>query len=697
MSGRPAPVLGALLCLCALAAAQSPPAAATRPGVFVLGIDGADPVILQRLMDAGELPEFKRLAQEGSFQNLGTANPPQSPVAWSSFVTGLDPGGHGIFDFVHRDPKTYAPIPSATPPVAVEQPASISLFGYVFPLGSADTPNARSGTPFWDKLHDAGVKVEVYRMPGNFPVPKSEALTLSGMGTVDMRGEFGKYTWYTDDAFAAQGHHLKADVEVVTLEDEDGDGVDDTAHSRLKGPPDVFHLEPGQLPGADDFLKVPVTFQLDPEQDVVWIKAGDAETLLKEGEFSDWLQLRFDALPMGLTPLSGLVRFYVKELRPRFRVYASPVNIDPSAPAQVIATPDGASEELCEAIGFYWTQGFPEEINALKDGLFDDDDYEHQVKLVHDEAERMLDEALRRFHPGDCTFMYLSDIDLQCHMLWRHGDPKDPAAPRHPGFDPERSPAHSQDIEGHYRNADRLLGKVRAGLPPDSLLIVMSDHGFQGMTRQMHLNAWLRDNGWLVLKDRPAADGGARRTPSLVPPLDPATHQPDFDAGDVDWSRTRAYGLGFNGVYLNLEGREARGSVAPAEADALLDRLAAELLALRDPQTGRAPVLRAWKSSEIYSPPRRAEAPDLVVGYDAGYGCSDDSTLGAVPDVVLEDNVRGFTGNHLMAPEVVPGILLVNRRLAADGHDLTDLTATLLRHFGVAPADGMRGTSILEP
>ncbi|HZJ70796.1 MAG TPA: hypothetical protein VFF36_07690, partial [Planctomycetota bacterium] len=99
----------------------------------------------------------------------------------------------------------------------------------------------------------------------------------------------------------------------------------------------------------------------------------------------------------------------------------------------------------------------------------------------------------------------------------------------------------------------------------------------------------------------------------------------------------------------------------------------------------------------IYSPPRRAEAPDLVVGYDAGYGCSDDSTLGAVPDVVLEDNLRGFTGNHLMAPEVVPGILLVNRRLAADGHDLTDLTATLLRHFGVAPADGMRGTSILEP
>jgi len=436
-----------------------------------------------------------------------------------------------------------------------------------------------------------------------------------------------------------------------------------------------------------DTLSVPVSFQLDPEQDVVWIKAGDSEALLREGEFSDWMPVSFEALPMHMTTLSGLVRFYAKELRPHFRVYASPVNIDPSAPAQVIATPDGASEELCEAIGFYWTQGFPEEINALKDGLFDDDDYEHQVKLVHDEAERMLDEALRRFHPGDCTFMYLSDIDLQCHMLWRHGDPKDPSAPRHPGFDPERSPAHAHDIEGHYRNADRLLGKVRAALPPDTLLIVMSDHGFQGMTRQVHLNAWLRDNGWLTLKD--GADGRPARVGAIVPTR--------TDEAPVDWSRTRAYGIGFNGLYLNRAGRESQGIVTAAEADALLDQLGAQLLALRDPQTGRAPVLRVWKSSEIYSPQRRAEAPDLVVGYDAGYGCSDESTLGGVPDAVLEDNVHGFTGNHLMAPEVVPGILLVNRRLAGEGHDLTDLTATLLRHFGVAPADGMHGTSILEP
>jgi predicted AlkP superfamily phosphohydrolase/phosphomutase len=655
-----------------------------RPGVFVLGIDGVDPVIVQRLMDAGQLPHFAALAQQGSFQSLGTANPPQSPVAWSTFVTGLDPGGHGIFDFVHRDPATYAPIPSSTPPVAPEQPAYLDLFGYIFPLGGAEVLNARSGTPFWDLLHDAGVPVEVYRMPGNFPVPESAAMTLSGMGTIDLRGEFGKYTWYTDDAFAdTQG--LKADVEIVTLEDEDLDGIADTVYTRLKGPPDVFHLKPGQAPLPDQFLTVPVSFHIDPAEEVVWVRAGGAECVLREGEFSDWMQVTFDALPMGMTSLSGIVRFYAKELRPDFRVYASPVNIDPSAPAQVVATPDGAAEALHEAIGFYWTQGFPEEINALKDGLFTEDDYGRQIAIVHAEAERMLDATLARFRPGACTFMYLSDIDLQCHMLWRHGAPKDPGAPRHPGWDADISPAHAGDIEQHYRNADRLVGKVAAALPEGTLLMVMSDHGFQPMTRQVHLNAWLRERGYLTLKE------------GVVPPADhraPGARLPDL--GDVDWSRTHAYGLGFNGLYLNLQGREAEGIVPPAEAEALLAELAAALTSWTDPQGGRTPVLRAWPATEIYSTARRAEAPDLIVGYDAGYGCSEESTLGEITDAVIEDNTHGFTGNHLMAPEVVPGVLLVNRPLPGDGHDLEDLTVTLLRHFGVTPPAAMTGRSIFE-
>ncbi len=671
-----AALLAALVALAPAGAARAQSLA--RDGVFVLGVDGMDPVILQRLIDAGQMPEFQRLASEGSFQPLATINPPQSPVAWSSFVTGLDPGGHGIFDFIHRDPQTGYPMASATAPVdPADQPGSIDLFGWIIPTGALEVPNNRSGTPYWDVLQRAGVKTEVYRMPGNFPVPTSEALTLSGMGTVDLRGDYGTYTWYTDDAFIDRSRIEKADLTIVTVDDEDLDGIPDTVRTRLKGPPDVFRLKPGQAPKAHEYLTVPVTFHLDPEEPVVWIRAGDAECVLREGEIGEWLHVSFDALPLGMMPLSGIVRFYAKSLRPRLAIHASPVNVDPTAPAQVIATPDGAAEALAEAIGPYWTQGFPEDINAYKDRLFDDDDYRKQIAVVHAEGERMLDEALARFSPGDCTFMYLSDIDLQCHLLWRHGDPKHADAPRHPGWDEHASPKHALDIEGYYRNVDRLLGKVRAALPEGTLLLVISDHGFQPMTRQVHLNAWLRDNGWLTLKD-------GKRTGSIA--LD-----------DVDWAATKAYAIGFNGLYLNLAGRESQGLVPPGEVEAVTAELVRQLLAWRDPAGGKAPVLRVDRSADIYSAARRGEGPDLVVGYDAGYGCSDESTLGEITEAVIEDNTHGFTGSHLMAPEVVPGVLLSSRRLPGSGFGLTDITATLLQHFGQPPTPGMAGRSIFSP
>ncbi len=674
-------------------AAPAPPA---HPGVFVLGIDGMDPVILQRLMDEGRMPEFSRLAREGDFQPLATVNPPQSPVAWSSFATGLDPGGHGIYDFVHRDPRTYAPYASSIQPTHAEPPGSLSLFGYIVPLGGEAPVNNRSGTPYWDLLHAAGVRTSVYRIPGNYPVPPSEALTLSGMGTVDMRGDFGRYTWFTSDAFIDRSRIVKADVEVVTVDDDDLDGTPDTVRTRLKGPPDVLHIEPGAAPKDDQYLAVPVTVHVDPEQPVAWIEAGDEQAVLKQGEWSDWLRLTFSGAPLGLLDFTGLVRFYAKELRPGFQLYASPVNIDPAAPAQPIATPDGAAEGLCDDLGPYWTQGFPEEINALKDGLFDDDDYEAQVALVHADGERMMNAATARFRPGDCTFMYLSDIDLQCHMEWRHGDPKDSHAPRHPAWKEGPAAKHAGDIEKHYENCDRLLGIARRGLPPEALLLVISDHGFQAFTRQVHMNTWLRDHGYLVMADDPAT-GRPRTTGKVTPPL-LAGHpdEVDWEHADVDWSRTTVYGLGFNGLYLNLAGREARGCVAPADADALMARLAAELLAFRDEKTGGQPVLRVDRARDIYSAARRAEAPDLVVGYNAQYGCSEESTLGEIVPEALADNTKVWSGNHLMAPEVVPGILLSNRKLASGGHGLTDVTVTLLQQFGLPPGEGMVGHSLFD-
>lgn len=669
-----APAFSALMASCA----PTPP---DVPGLFILGVDGMDPVISQRLMDEGKLPNLARLAKAGGFQNLATINPPQSPVAWSSFVTGLDPGGHGIFDFVHRDPKTYGPISSATS--AVTDPVkAIEIGDMYFPISGGEVANNRGGIPFWDLLVKAGVDTEIYRIPGNYPVPDSEAKTISGMGTSDMRGGYGVYTWFTDKPIPTRPHgeHLKGDIQVINVDDYDLDGVPDSVHGTLKGPPDLFHLPPDAMITDKDYLTAGVTFWLDKDRAAVYIQTGSGSghedtAVLKQGEWSDWMKVTYDALPGGAMAFDGMVRFYAKELGPSFAVYASPVNIVPSNPAQPITTPDDWSADLADILGNFYTQGMPEETNALKDGLFDDDDYIKQVALVQEDTREMTELALARFKRGDMTFMYVSDIDLQCHMLWRHGDPKYADAAHHPAWEAGSAENHRLDIEHMYRHVDALAGKVIDNLPAGSTFLLMSDHGFQPYTRDVNLNTWLRDNGYLVLKDG--------KTTGTIP------------TDDVDWSKTRAYNIGFNAVYLNEVGREGQGIVPATEADNLMTEIAAKLVAQRDPKNGSAVVRSVAKSSDIYSKQREAEAPDLIVGFDVGYGNSDQSTLGEIGPDVYTDNTSRWSGNHLMDPDVVPGVLFSNQPLPPAGKfGLLDITATVLNHFQVAPAPGMTGKSI---
>ncbi|GJM21035.1 MAG: hypothetical protein DHS20C15_09500 [Planctomycetota bacterium] len=654
--------------------AADPVAADAKGGVFVLGVDGMDPVVLQRFIDEGKMPNFKALAADGSFQELGTSNPPQSPVAWSNFVTGMNPGGHGIYDFIHRDPKTYLPMASATPPPSGNEPFTPNLFGFCLPLWGADEfVNNRSGTPFWDHLIEAGVPTEVYRMPGNFPPTPSEALTLTGMGTDDLRATNGQYFWYTDELVV--GQHLKAELTIVQLEDTDDDGVRETMSDVLKGPADSMHCNP-----AKHDLEIPLKLWIDRENGSAWVQAGDSDGIVPIGGWSDWMTVSFDAIGGGMMPLEGIVRFYLKSVEP-FRLYVSPINFSPTAPATPLTTPsDDALVELKKELGNFYTQGMPEETNALKDGLFDDDDFVKQVQLVHDDGHAMLDLALRRFDPGDTSFVYLSDIDLQCHMLWHHADIKEPERTgTHPAYKAAIADRHAKHLEDFYVGVDAVLGNVRDRLPSEAMLIVMSDHGFQPFTRKFNLNAWLRDEGYLAM-DTEKTEG-----------------KTFGKQGDIDYAASRAYGYGFNGIYLNRDGRERDGMLSASDARALSDEIISKLEALVDPENGKRPVLNAYRADEVYSGDRLAEAPDIIVGYAAGYGCSETSTLGDVDEIQLYDNTGGdFTGNHLMDPSVVPGVLLTNRKLARDGHDLTDMTATLLDYYDLTVPAEMVGTSILD-
>lgn len=640
--------------------------------VVVLGIDGLDPDLLQQFIRAHpeRFPNFAAAAAEFGVHALGTSTPPQSPVAWSNFITGLDPGGHGIYDFIHRDPRTRLVATSVTKSV---EPKTLGLGEYQLPL-SGDPDSNRSGKAFWQILAENGVHADVWRVPANFPVTPSLGWSFSGMMTPAIDSAYGQYHLFTTVANA----NAIANGEKIELVNRFGNRIT----ARLPGPPNPFRKD-------EERVTLPLEISIDPQANAAAIELADQSLVLKPGQWSEFVRVSFPLLPAGASSVAGIVRFYLRAVEP-FELYASPVNIDPLDPVAPVSAPKSASAELAKKIGLYYTQGMPEDVNALKDSALTDEEFMLQSNLVHDEGVRMLDFALARWNAdpkGGFLFFYFSGVDLCSHMMWRHEDAQHP-------FHDERLAASSDEawthragstwrevIEDVYARMDPVLGRIRAQLPKDTLLIVMSDHGFAGWSRKFNLNTWLEQQGYLVLK-----------------PGEPR------DLAHADWSKTRAYGVGFNGLYLNLRGREGAGGGEPgiveqgAQADALLAELKAKLEGLRDGERqDTVAILRADLAREVYHGDRLGEAPDLVVGYNAGYGNSDASTLGRVPDRVFEDNVGGtFNGNHLMAPEVVEGALLTNGKVLDGKHGLEDLTVEILRQFGIGPGKGMRGKPVLR-
>lgn len=668
-----------------------PPAAGKPkfPRVVVLGIDGLDPGVLREVLTLHpeRMRNFARLVSEGGLHELGTTIPPQSPVAWSTFITGLDPGGHGIFDFIHRDPVTRAPLVSTS---TTSEPTTIPFVaGWQFPIGGGSEPN-RTGEAFWSVLAEHGVPAFVWRMPANFPVEPAKGLSFSGMMTPAVDSAYGQCTLWTTDPPAAA---FSGDSKIVPI--REFDGRIDTA---LTGPVNPFRKD-----GAK--VTIPLRIFVDRESSAATVEIGNRALVLQPGQWSEFVRVEFELMGAGLSSIGGTVRFHLRSLAPAVELYASAVNIDPMDPIEPVSAPKKASAEVARAIGLYYTQGMPEDVNALKERVITDEEFMQQSDIVHDEGVRMMDHALERYlaqGEGGFLFFYFSGVDLCGHMMWRHSDAE------HPSHDAEFAARDSSSWSGRpgstwrdviadlYLRMDPVIGDLRARLPGDVTLIVMSDHGFASYRRKFSLNTWLCDNGYLVLK--PGKSKEARRD-------DAGFRRVEIFGGDVDWSKTVAYGIGFNGLYLNRAGRELddpetpedeTGIVKPGpEADRLLDEIATKLEALRDGE--RRVVVRCDRAARVYHGPRVEEAPDLVVGYDAGYGNSDESALGRIPNDVLEDNLGGtFNGSHLMVPDVVPGVLLGNRTVRAGEHGLADLTVEILKQYGIPPAPRMRGKPVLE-
>lgn len=616
-------------------------AAPTDKRVIVLGFDGMDWELVQKLMAEGRMPNFQRLAREGMAQSLRTSMPPLSPVAWSNFITGMDSGGHGIFDFVHRDPQTLLPYLSTSR--AVESDAGFDIGKWHFQLGGGGVELLRHGTAFWEPLRERGIPTTVLRIPANYPPSGTADRELSGMGTPDLAGSYGTFSFYNSDPFFEQ--RSVAGGALYPL-----DYWDDVATGELHGPVNSFLKEPQD---------VTLEFQLfvDPQEPAALLRVGDEERLLQVGEWSDWVPLEFPVIPTQNVP--GQARFYLRSVRPEVELYVSPINIDPHAPAQPVSSPEDYAGELAEATGRFYTQGMPEDTKALEEEVLDRDEFLSQTAIVQRELERQYEHVLSEFRSG-LLFYYFGYTDQVAHMLWGTMDPE------HPLYDPEVDPKYADVIPGLYEDADRLVGKTLREAGEGTTVVVMSDHGFSSWRRTFSLNTWLEQEGYLVLSEPPPPGSNAR-----------------LDA-HVDWSRTRAYGMGLNGLYVNVAGRERDGVVPDSDKATLLREIAAKLEDVVDPETGKRVIRRVFISDEAFDDRgHMAVGPDAVLGYAKTYNGSGKSATGELTPEVLSDNTRLWTGDHGMDPVTVPGILFTNRALSRKVTSLEDLAAAVVAEFGI--------------
>jgi predicted AlkP superfamily phosphohydrolase/phosphomutase len=626
-----------------------------RHKLIILGIDGMDPQLLRHFIQEGKMPNFATLSAQGSFRELTTSIPPQSPVAWSNLITGMDAGGHGIFDFIHRDPKTLQLYFSTS---RVEGPKhSVHLGKWVIPLGGGSAEQLRKGQAFWEILDQRGVPNTIFRIPANFPPVSAKGQTLSGMGTPDLRGTYGTFSFYTDDPTAAVGAVEGGQIVPVQVDNS-------RVTANLIGPDNSFRQD---SPPATE----PFTVAVDPLEAVAKIGVQGQEFVLREGEWSDWVRVEFQLIPF-FGNVKGMCRFYLKQAHPRFQLYVSPMNIDPANPALPISTPASYSRMLAEEVGEFYTQGIAEDTKALSDGVLDDKEYLQQARTVLAEHRRIFDAEFPRFKQG-VFFFYFSSLDLNSHMLWRLMDAE------YPGYEASLAGQNGSAIAEFYQQLDQVLGEVLPTIDKDTTLLVLSDHGFAPYYRSFNLNTWLLNNGYIKLKGQEEPDSNE--------PL-----------ANVDWSGTGAYGLGLNGLYINLRGRDRDGIVSPgAEASALIQEIKAKLLQEKDPLTGLPVITRVDVASEVYRGPYAQAGPDLLVGYNRGYRAGWKTILGAFPPDVLEDNTNPWSGDHCMDFTLVPGVVLSNRKIEVTTPALTDIAPTILSEFGIPQPKDMMGRPVFQP
>jgi predicted AlkP superfamily phosphohydrolase/phosphomutase len=563
--------------------------------VIVIGVDGMDPAFVERHW--ADLPNVARLRERGGYSHLATTFPPQSPVAWSTFITGLDPGQHGIFDFVHRDPTTREPYLSTDKTIGPR--FALRLGAYELPLSRSRVVPLRKGRAFWEYLSERGIPVTIVRIPANYP-PSAAGRELAGMGTPDLRGTEGTFSYYTDDPAGTSRDVPGGLIRRIALSGGHAD-------LRVEGPPNPLRRDHA-------YAAVQLSVDVDPDRPYARLQTGAAAAIVREGGWSGWLPADFPLLP-HVVSARGMFRVFAKQLHPRFELYVSAVNVDPESPALPISTPGAYARDVAASAGRWATLGIAEDTAALRQGVFDLPEFLSQSHLVLRDEQRLLEDSLRRF-AGGLLFFYFSAVDQNSHVLWGR---------------------HEAELLDVYRAVDGSVGEVMRR-EPDAELVVMSDHGFAAFDRAVNLNTWLISRGL----------------------------------------RTEAYALGLNGLYLEDKG--------------VMEEVRRELLEFRDPANGRSVIANVAETNP--SPENRRIAPDLIIGYRAGYRASWQTALGDAPSGLVEDNDDAWIADHCIDPAAVPAVLFTTRGIRAANPELKDLPVSLLALYGVARPAQMTGRSV---
>jgi predicted AlkP superfamily phosphohydrolase/phosphomutase len=617
--------------------------------VVILGLDGLDHGLTEQLLSEGKLPHLAALRRHGCFKPLGSTLPPISPVAWSSFQTGANPGKHNIFDFLIPDQRTYRPKLSSVEIRPSRR--TIRIGKYRVPLGKADVRLLRKSKPFWAVLSEHGIFNSIIRVPITFPPEKLRGVQLAAMCVPDLRGTQGMFSHYTT--------RPRLDADKTGGETSTVARVANTVRAELIGPP--HPLRPDRGP-----LKLSFMVKILDRQRAI-LKIGGVRCQLTKDQYTDWIQVRFRVVP-GIK-VYGVCKFLLLQTEPDFELYVTPVNIDPEHPAMPLGYPSVYPIYLAKRQGPYATLGLAEDTWGLNEHVLNDDHFLQQCLDFDRERETMFFDALDKVQRGVCVCVF-DGTDRMQHMFWRYLDEEHPARPK------EVAVRHRNIIEDLYQRMDDLVGRTVARCGgKDTLLMVISDHGFNTFRRGIDLNRWLEENGYLTVND---------------------DRRHDEHLAGVDWSRTRAFAIGLTGIFVNIKDKFAQGIVSSGdEAERLRQEIAQRLATLTDPKNGTRAIKRVYEAAKVYRGPYRDQAPDLIVGYERGYRVSWDAAIGRTTREIFHANTKAWSGDHCVDPSVVPGVLFCNRPVETENPRLLDIGPTVLNLFGVPVPDYMDGKALV--